>query len=362
VNYRQLLRRRLHNQQLIDSDCRTAVDVVSRLGAVQAQDYPAAQWAIGLRAPGLKAADVDAALDTGAIIRTHLLRPTWHLVAAQDVRWMLTLTAPRIRRAMAGYFRKLVLDERALATSRRTIARAVANRACTRAELLAAVRRADVSVDGLRSTFLVLDAELEGIICSGPRRGRQMTYTLLDARVPAVRAIPRDEALGKLAATYLAGHGPATARDFAWWAGLTLGEARTAFETSGSSLRCESIDECVYWFLQTPLPSPRRIASVLLLPNFDEYLVAYRDRAPITAGVASRAALSRGDLLSYRVIVDGIVSGTWKRTLSPDGVGVEVTLTEPTSSATERAIVRSAERYGAFLDRPVAITVNRHGA
>ena len=333
---------------------------MSRLGAVQAQDYAAARWAIGLRAAALTAADIDASLDAGTIIRTHLLRPTWHFVVPADLRWMLALTAPRIRRAMAGYFRKLALDQRVLESSRRAIARATAARACTRVELLEAVRRDNIPVDGLRSTFLVLDAELEGIICSGPRRGRQMTYAHLDARVAAAPLIPRDEALCRLASIYLAGHGPATLHDFAWWAGLGVGEARTAFEMNGSSLRRETIDGCAYWFLPAPEPSPSRTARVHLLPNFDEYLVAYRDRDPITGGVSSRVPLSRGDLLSYRVIVNGVVCGTWKRMLARHGVGVDVSLTESVSSAVEGAIVRSAERYGAFLDRPVALTVHRH--
>ena len=355
-----VVRQRLLNQQLVDSSCRTALDVVRRLGAVQAQDYAAAKWALALRARGLREADVDAAFDEGAIVRTHVLRPTWHFVAPDDLRWMLALTAPRIRAAIAGSHRRLGLEPAALAKSRRTIARALAGgQYLTRMELSDVLRRTRLPVAGLQRAFLMIDAEIEGVICSGPRRGQSFTYALLDERVPGGRASSRDEALGKLARTYFASHGPATLNDFAWWSGLSGREARAGIDAVAPALERETVNGRAYWFVAARSPVTRRAATVHLLPNFDEYLVAYQDREPITRGIVSRVALSRGDLLTNRVILNGIVVGTWKRTHGSHGVAVEITLTEQVGAGSVRAMRAAADAYGSFLQRPIECSVRR---
>jgi len=364
-----VVRRRLLNQQLVDSSCVTPLDVVRRLGAVQAQDYAAAKWALALRARGVRDADVDAAFDEGAIVRTHVLRPTWHFVAPADLRWLLALTAPRIHAAMATYHRKLGLDRALFAKGRRAIARALSGRQfLTRAELVDVLRRAGTPSDGLRPIFMIIDAEIEGVVCSGPRRGRQFTYALVDERVPDGRALSRDEAVGRLARTYFASHGPATLKDFAWWSGLSGRDARAAIEAVGAALEQETVCERTYWFVESRNEAtlkmathttsvPRRV-PVHLLPNFDEYLVAYQDREPITR-VASRVALSRGDLLTNRVIVNGVVVGTWKRTLGSRGVAVEITLTEQVGPRVVHALRAAADAYGSFLQRPIECSVRK---
>jgi hypothetical protein len=344
-----LLRRRLRNHSLTDSACRTPLDVVRRMGAVQAQDYAAAKWAIALRAPGLSESDIDAALDAGTIIRTHVLRPTWHFVDPADLRWMLALTAPRIRTSTGSYHRRFELEPSTFARSRRVIERAFAGRRdLTRAELVDALRRAHLPVDGLRPIFLILDAEVEGLLCSGPRRGKQFTYALVDERVPNGHAVERDDALGRLARIYFTSHGPATLRDFAWWSGLTARDARTAIAAIAPPLAREVVDGLTCWFVDGGAPAISRSPMVHLLPNFDEYLVAYQDRGPITNGMPSRLPLSRGDLLSARLVINGIVAGTWKRTIGRRGVDVQIAAPPRVGDRVRRAMRTAAEAYREF--------------
>ena len=349
----RLVRQRLFNQQLVESSCQSPLDVVRRLGAVQAQDYAAAKWALAIRARGLREADIDAAIDAGAIVRTHVLRPTWHFVAPDDLRWMLALTAPRIRAAMATYFRKFDLDSAVLAKSRRAIARALAGRRyLTRRELADVLRSKRIVTDGLRRVFMMIDAEIEGIICSGPRRGNTLTYALADDRLPSGRAFSRDQALGELACRYFTSHGPAMLIDFAWWSGLSARDARSAIEAVVPPLEKETIDQRTYWFADGRPSQPRRAATVHLLPAFDEYLVAYQNRDVIVDGIMSRLPLSRADLLSNRVIVDGFAAGAWKRTIGSAGVTLEITLAESVGRQVKQALRVEAERYGAFLEKP----------
>ena len=344
-----LLRRRLQNHSLTASACRTPLDVVRTMGAVQAQDYAAAKWAIALRGPGLKESDIDAALDAGTIIRTHVLRPTWHFVDPADLRWMLALTAPRIRASTATSHRRLGIEPSALPRSRRVIERAFAGRRdLTRAELVGALRRARLPVDGLQPIFLMLDAEVEGLVCSGPRRGKQFTYALLDERVPNGRVVERHDALGRLARIYLTSHGPATLRDFAWWSGLTTRDARTAIAAIAPSLAHQVVDGLTCWFVDGGAPPISRSPTVHLLPNFDEYLVAYQDRGPITDGMPSRLQLSRGGVLSARLLINGIVAGTWKRTIGRRGVDVEIAAPARIGDRVRRAIRTAAEAYREF--------------
>ncbi len=190
------------------------------MGAMQAQDYPGAKWGIGLRGARLTDAAVEEAFGQGRILRTHLQRPTWHFVAPADIRWMLALTASRVHTANGPCYRRYGLDSTLLARSRQVLERTLAgDRHMTRAELATALRQDGIAAAGMRLAYLMMHAELEGVVCSGARRGKQMTYALLAERAPLATVMPRDQALSALAARYVASHGPATVRDFCWWAG-----------------------------------------------------------------------------------------------------------------------------------------------
>jgi len=214
---RDLVRRRLTNHRLERSEFRKPADVVQWLGAVQAQDYAGAKWALGLRAKGLTDADFDRAFDEGTILRTHILRPTWHFVTPADIRWMLALTFRRVHAANAHTYREFELNASVFRRSRKAIERELrGGKDRTRAELASVLRRAGIAAKGIRLAALMIDAELEGVIVSGPRRGTQFTYALVEERAPRGRTVDREEALAELTTRYFSSHGPATLRDYAW--------------------------------------------------------------------------------------------------------------------------------------------------
>ena len=329
---------RLHNQKLSSPGCKTAVDVVRWLGAVQAQDFSAAKWALGLRMRSATDRAIEEAYNEGQILRTHVMRPTWHFVAPEDIRWMLELTAPRVNARAGPYFRKYELDAAVFKRSNKILTKALqGGKHLTRAELRAALNKSGVAADDLiRLTHIMLRAELDGIVCSGPRRGKQFTYALIDERVAPAKSLTRDEALAKLTERYFTSHGPATLADFIWWSGLTAADAKRGVELIDRNLRSEITDDKTYLF--TPAtPSPRSpIYPSHLLPAYDEYSVAYKHREAVVG-------------LGPTVIVDGKAAGTWKSTTDKRFVTITVTPSRALKKPETLAIVKAAERYAAFI-------------
>src|SRR5262245_7770384 len=271
VNANEIIRRRLANQRLTRSSFRTPSEVVSWLGAMQSQDYPGAKWAIGLRA-AVTDEDVDRACDEGAIVRTHILRQTWHFVARDDIRWMLALSGPRVNAVSAHYYRKMDLDERMFTRTRDVFERSLRDGAYkTRPELGAALRRAGIVATGTRLAFLTMRAELDAVICNGPRRGKELTYALFDERVPAAKPVDRDDALARLAVRYFSSHGPATLKDYVWWSGLTLRDAQEGITLAGASLARQDVDGFTYWSGRNRGGGAPSSTVAHLLPNYDEY-------------------------------------------------------------------------------------------
>jgi hypothetical protein len=354
-----LLTTRLRNQLLVESSRRKPAQVVSWLCAMQAQEYPSAKWAVGARAPGSQDGDVEQAFNDGLILRTHVLRPTWHFVTPEDIRWLLKLSAPRIHAANAYYYRQSGLDAKTFAKSCAMIHRTLeGGQTLTRAELAVYLKRAKIPADGLKLAYLMMHAELEGAICSGPRRGRQFTYALLDERAPKkTKVFERDEALAELAKRYFSSHGPATARDFAWWSGLTIKDAKTA-AASADSLESTSINGAEHWTAKDSNPTPFKSVGALLLPNYDEYLVAYKDRAPFVdaARAANIVARSNGAFANH-LVVDGCLTGSWSRTLTSRSVLVEVAPYKRLTPAQSRAVANAVESYGEFFGLPATLSV-----
>lgn len=244
----QIARRRLHAQQLLDSELTTAEQVVEHMLAVQAQDYPVAKWSLAQRATGILDADVDAALTAGTILRTHVLRPTWHFVRPADLRWLVELTAPRVRAVNASMERKLGLDDEVFARSNAALLSALAGGASlTRTEIASLLRARGIEAEGLRLGYLLMRPELDLLICSGPLRGKQQTYALLDERVPHPPAsVSRDVALTQLVRRYLTSRGPATAKDLATWSSLPITTIRRALEAT-PGLAPATCGDRTYW-------------------------------------------------------------------------------------------------------------------
>jgi hypothetical protein len=342
-----ITRIRLRNQRLSGGRFAKPEEVVSWLGAVQAQEYGPAKWALGLRMQRATDAQIEAAFSEGRVLRTHVMRPTWHFVAPADIRWMLALTAPRVSAAIARYNRRLELDAAVFRRSQRAMHRALrGGRELTRQELKAVLQRAGVHADGVRLAFIVMQAELDAVICSGPRRGKQFTYALLDERVPTSRPRPRDEAAAELARRYFTSHGPAQIHDFAWWSGLSVADARAGLATVESELARETIDGRTYWFSTS---GHTRIAprTAYLLPLFDEYLIAYKDRRAALDTSRWTHNASR-DPFSAPVVVDGRVVGGWKRIQTGDRVGIALTPFAPLDKRHVAAITDAARAYARF--------------
>jgi hypothetical protein len=353
-----IARQRLINQGLVRPALKTAGEVVARLGAVQAQDYAASKWGIAQRTNGLTDAKIEKEIDDGTIVRTHVLRPTWHFVAAADIAWMLALTAPRVHAANAHWYRWLEVDDAVARRGRTVFAKALKDgKHLTRAELGQSLTSAKIQIaTPMRLACIVMRAELDGLICSGARRGKQFTYALLEERVAPLAALERDAALFELARRYFTTRGPATVNDFAWWSGLTKADAKRGVEAATAHLEHESIEGRSYWF--PTAERPVRISSPLahLLPNFDEYFVGLKDRSAFGARLESSGVKPRTTALSgHFLALNGQMVGGWRRTLVGRTVVVEPKPLIRLSEAERRAVGVAARKLGRFLEVPVEI-------
>lgn len=347
----EIVRQRLINQQIAATKFTRPAEIVSWLGAVQAQEFAMARWAIGLRVPGLTDAAIEQAFNRGDFLRTHVLRPTWHFVAPADIRWMLTLTAPRVRAASAYVFRQAGLTSPVFKRARAVLTKTLqGNRYLTRTDLQAALQRARIPADGEKLASLVIDAELEGIICSGPRTGRQFTYTLLDERVAPTKPLDRDAALAKLAVRYFASRGPATAYDFSWWSGLTVTDARAGIESLPANFLRETVNGQTYVF-----PTPTAISggfghTTFLLPEYDEYGISYKDRSALRSPAFDPlASQPSGPPRKYFLVIDGLIAGTWQRREKERTAIVETAFLRSLGQRQRRAVVNAIEKYDAFV-------------
>jgi len=347
---------RLRRQGLIRPIHRTPEDVVAWFGAMQAQEYEPATWAIGLRMKGDPASvDVERAVDDGRVVRTHVMRPTWHFVSRADIRWLLQLTAPRVHQAMSSYRRKLELDSRILVRCCTLFERALDGcRFLLRAELAERLARAKIPMTGVRLAMAVMYAELEGVICSGPRRDRKFTYANLGDRAPRAARFDRDKALAELFTRYLQSHGPATLKDFSWWSGLTIADGRRAIDIVRARRRDE--DDLTYWSLDDSQPRLTRGSGALLLPIYDEYLVAYRDRVVVPHTQTQITKVPGWNVtFQHAVVIGGQVAGTWRLPRVAGSIAIDVPLVQGLSARAKRAVIEAAKGYGRFRRLPVII-------
>jgi hypothetical protein len=302
---------------------------------------------------------VDRAFADGSILRTHLLRPTWHFVAPEDIRWLLLLTGPRVHAANAFMVRKLEIDLSVLKKSYRALEKALdENIFLTRNEIGSVFERAGILAEGQRLAYIMMSAELDGLVCSGPRKGKQFTYALLEERVPPVKTLTRDEALAELTRRYFATRGPATLHDFTWWSGLTMLDAKAGIEMLSSEFVSEEINGQILWFpASAPLPREKNPIACLL-PNYDEYFIGFRDRSAISK-VARESGIQGDDpaFLAHILILAGQVIGGWRRTLKKDSVFVEITLITQLKRNEEKAVEQALQQFGEFLGLPVTWTV-----
>jgi hypothetical protein len=347
---------RLINQQLADTHFKTANEIVSCMGAMQAQDYAMAKWAIGVRLPGSTDTTIQAAIDKGEIIRTHLLRPTWHLVSADDIYWLLELTGPRLINSLKTPYRWFELDENVFKKSHAVMEKALRNNShLTRDELLARLNAENINTEGLRSLHLLIHAELEGLICSGCYKDKSQTYALLHERVLETSKLTKDEALGKLAERYFSSHGPATIADFAWWANLKLADARHGLEMVKNNFIAIAIDKQTFWMSNDLAAVDFSQNYTYILPAFDEFLISYADRTAAIVNELQNRAFTNNGIFKPVIIEKGQVIGTWKRTITKEKVIIEPAFFKPQSNAAINRITKAARSFGRFLDKKVEI-------
>jgi hypothetical protein len=354
---REVCASRMAAQFLTTKGPRRASDVVRALGAVQAQDYAGAKWALSQRARDASNADIEQEYAAGAILRTHVLRPTWHFVAPEDIRWMLELTAPRVSAAMASYNRKLELDVAVFRRSHAVIRKALAGgKSLTRAELKAALERAGIIVGPVqRLGHLMMQAELDAVICSGPMRGKQFTYMLLDERAAPASAFDRDQALNELTRRYFAARGPATAHDFAWWSGLSMADVKRGIEITLGDLEAITVRDRPHWRM-ADAPEVSAGRSEHLLPNYDEYFIGLKDRGAIGERAGSDEQAKGGDaLVNHLAFIDGQLVGGWRRTIDKRAVIVRLNLITRISRAEKARLTAQANRYASFVGLPLRL-------
>lgn len=346
---------RLHNQGITPTVMPSPGDVVRRLGAVQAQDYLGTLWALGLRMQQVVESDIEQAIANREIVRTWPMRGTLHFVAPEDVRWMLALLTPRIIAKTARRHQQLELDEATFIKSETVFAKALqGGNSLTRPKIMAVLEQAGISTKGQRGYHMLWRAAQNGLICFGPRQGKQDTFVWLDDWLPPGPSLSRDESLAELARRYFTGHGPATVPDFMWWSGLLTADARAAVEMVAAELVEEVIDGQTYWLSSTEAGPKAPSPTVYFLPGFDEYLLGYRDRsAVLDPAHANKIAPGGNGMFNPTIVIDGQVVGTWKRTLRKKSAMIELQPFNPLSDAESEAVATTAEVYGAFLNRTV---------
>lgn len=349
MNLQDIAILRLANQHIAGPGFPPVKNTLGWMGAMQAQDLAMARWAAGIRTVNSTDQSIREAFDAGEILRTHLLRPTLHLVSAQNIRWLLELSAPQIKSALKSRQKELGITRDIEAKSNRIIGEVLKSGShLTREELIAELVRGGIEADDNRGYHLILVAELEGLICSGRIIGKNPTYALLDQRVPYSQHLTRDESLVKLANLYFSSRGPATLQDFIWWARLSTVDARHALEMAGTELDQVTVDGQVYWFSKSqtgPVISPD---EVLLLPAFDEYIISYSDRSASLPSKDFHKAVSNNGIFRPVIVVNGKVIGIWKREVKKDKLIVQPDFFITPDKTIVNKFDNAANRYGSF--------------
>jgi hypothetical protein len=341
---------RLQAQQLNGSAFKKAADLVKWFGAIQGQEYAQSKWGIGLRLPQLDDKAIEKEIHDGKIIRTHLLRPTWHLVAAADLRWLLMLTAPRVSAINAYMYRKMELNETIFKRCHGIFEKALqGNKQLTRDELSKALKEHRIEAEGVRLVCILMHAELAALICSGKKQGNQFSYALIEERVPPAKEKTRDEALLELTKRYFKSRGPATLKDFSTWSGLSLSDCKKGMELSAGLFSKEILDKETYYFEAAEL-KPLSDNHIHLLPIYDELIMGYKNRDAI---LQFKHDSQKSFTFDNTILVAGQIMGTWRRTMKPKAIELEYQLLKPLSGKQNSEFKKRIDRFGEFYMLPV---------
>ena len=344
---------RVASQQLEQPRFESPKELVSWMGAIQAQEYEMAKWAIGIRLRSSSLETVNEALYKGDILRTHVMRPTWHFVAAEDIRWMLMLSSERIKAAVMsyakGHFGKIektlftrCLDQigKILEGYKSLTKQEIAEHFCCSGIL--------VDADNHRMTRFMVRAEQEGIVCSGEDKGGKYTYALLEERVPPVPEITKDEALARLARGYFRSHAPAVLQDFIWWSGLPVSEAKQAIYLIESELTAEQWNGQT-WYVHEACRTRGKVSGRLhLLPSYDEYLLGYKDRTDVLPKEHYPKAFTNNGLFYPVILHEGQVIGNWSKSAKKGSASIECSWFRSNDCVDETVLNQEKDKYMRF--------------
>ncbi|NTW28517.1 MAG: winged helix DNA-binding domain-containing protein [Coriobacteriia bacterium] len=353
----EVARLRLANQQITTHAGETPQDVVATLGGIQAQEYWSALWAVGLRLDKTTKPDIEQALTSAAIVRTWAMRGTLHFVAGQDVRWILDLLGPRVIAGSTYRRKQLEIDDLILAQSRNLFEAALADGGVlARYEAMSLLEHAGINTSGQRGIHILRHLSLEGLLCQMASEGRQSTFGLLDVWVPQSRTMDREDSLAQLAYRYFSSHGPATLRDFAWWSGLMVADAKVGIGLAAARLANERIGDTTYWMPAKSFSAQVTERRVHILPGFDEYILGYADREIALDVIAAQKIVpSSNGVFRPAVVVDGRVVGTWKPGNRKTASSVEIF--SPMDPADARRLNEALSEYDRFAGRSAASAV-----
>lgn len=358
--------KRLHAQQLVVTSFNTPGDLVSWMGAMQAQDLPMVKWAIGLRQPGSTIQTIEAALDAGEILRTHVLRPTWHLVRAEDLVWMIRLTCDKIRSSTAARSRQLGLTPHLLLKYNDLLCRALEEHgAMSRDEISLLLQRSGIHNDDNRYAHILMNAELDALICSGAGKQGKTTYDLVSRRILSPRILDKEQSLAELAQRYFQSHGPATLDDFVWWSGLGKKDAMKGLELfrheNSHEIVATRIDGVSYWMhARLSRPDPQG-EEVILLPAFDEFIISYRNREAVIPADLQKRAISSNGIFWPVVLFRGKAIGTWSRVSSKNRLKISFNLFYPSTEDILLGIREQAKAYALFMGSGIELTIENAG-
>lgn len=358
MNVREIALGRLSSQQIVQTRFNQPGELTSWLVALQGQDYAGAKWSLGLRLPGSADANIEQAITDRVIVRTWALRGTLHFLAAEDVRWMVALLSARLISGSARRNRELELDEQTLTRSSKLLAQAVkGGTQRTRAELFSILEENNISTSGQRGIHMLYRASFEGLLCQGVTRGRDPLFFAFDDLPTRGKTLKREEALAELAGRYFPSRGPATLQDFAWWSGLPVKEAKAGLEAVQSKLEKETVDGQTYWFSPAEVKIQENSQGVYLMPGFDEYLLAYKDRSAALDDPHYKRGIPLNGMMPATVVSAGRVIGTWKRTFKKNTVMFEISSFREFTSEEKDNIGVAAERYAEFMGMKVGKVV-----
>ncbi|QMU30733.1 winged helix DNA-binding domain-containing protein [Adhaeribacter radiodurans] len=349
---------RLFNQQIEKNRFSTPLDLIRWLGAIQAQDYAMAKWAMALRLPNGTDAVIEDALNQSNIIRTHIMRPTWHFVAASDIRWMLQLTAPHLKRIAASMNRQLELDEQVFSKIYQILFKSLeGGNHLSRQEIMATINQAGILTNGLRAGHIMFQAELDGVVCNGVKQNKQFTYALLDEKVPpCTKNFTRHEALAELAMRYFTSHGPATIQDFTWWSGLTLTDARLGLNQVKTNLISETIEDLTYWLADEATPETYNPASLHLLPAFDEFMISYKNRTASLLPAHFKETITGNGIFKPIIVVNGKVVGLWQTSPEKSKIKLHLSLFDSTVKLDKELLAAAVQKYAVFRNALIEIS------